>query len=279
MPYTYLLSPLRAAAIVSLTFLPATGYADDVIDRDPAKIFQPHEAVYELKIRKWNLPLPGRDFSGIMTMSVIGDCKLLATSVEMEMRGTAGNGTPISVSSLSNYVERRDGTEIKFRHTNFANGRVTREVSGTADRVGPGKPVTVSWEKPTRRFQELTADTLFPWQAYVTSTRDMLRGKKFNSHRSFSGAYDVPIRMFHTVIRSGSNGVASSTKGSGTLSEKSWRISSSAFDDRKEDSPAIMSFVTESHDNGVLSYMKMDLGFAIVDFNLRGVKNYPKPSC
>lgn len=268
----YLL-PLPCAALLTIALLGGSG------DAHAKDSLQPHEASYEVKMKEWKFGATPASITASALIRYGETCQAWDTKFALKLSARIPERGDFNLELRSEVEELRDGTAIGFKHVVSLNDRTASEIVGSATRRIAGARGAISFLRPKPETSTLPAGTLFPTESFFTNIAEIRRGKKIFSFSLFDGSSKNPVQLFQTLTRQKKLAGPPPTGDVKLLDTDSWRLAGSFSDDAKADSAAEASFITVVHDNGIISFLQIDTGFAVVDLELRRIRALPKPSC
>jgi hypothetical protein len=262
---------LAAAVLMAL----ATASAD-------AGEFVPHRAVYALSKGSPRGGLTVADVSGSMVIEVDEACDGWSLSQRIKMTVTDNMGGDVESDSRYASFETKDGTQLRFQASDWQNGQLVEETSGTAERPAIDQPGNVTFVKPGGETFELPPHTVFPVAFNLDLVRKM-NVEGFHSMPGFDGgnlegAYTITVfigKERDSELKDG----AELGNGGALLGGIVRNVRVAYFPIASKTPEPELEYDMELQPNGVSPMMRLDYQRYQVRAKLIEVEALPRPKC
>lgn len=244
-----------------------------------------HRAFYEISIGRVDPGSTIIDARGRMVAEWREACEGWTTTQRLLVSMAPGEGEPIKSEVKMTSFERSDGTEYTFDSETMIGGEIVEAVQGRAERAGPGKAGTATYNVPRGTVVEFPADTVFPFEHTIAVLEAAQRGEK----RAFSYYFDgsqpdiSPMASNALILGKPRDGADGDQNGFGALSDHVWwPVRLAMFDG----SPASSSnekpefeMTQILQDNGVVRKFEFDYGEFSLIAALVEIEDIDRPEC
>ena len=236
----------------------------------PAGTLVSHEAYYRLSLVQLKIPGEAAAVGGDLTIRMEKTCghwRIIGHfDFSVEFRDASRR---MRVELAYGSEEDLDGRTLQFESHTAVNGASVLSIKGTASLPEGGGVGHAILTKPARADIALPAGTFFP-MAMTHRTIDALeRGVRVNSYFLFGGSN--PTGPYRVSDVAGGKPLALGRRpagATGLLDAPSWRVTSAIFDYQSVDAEPLSTSVFQTHANGVVSRMLLDIGFWLPTVNL-----------
>lgn len=256
-------SNLRSSGI-SLALLSAAVLLVSVVTHTTALAggLAPHRAVYDLKLSQSRGTKGPADATGRIVYEIKGNaCSGYAVTFRQvtEVQPQSGQARTADVKSTT--LEDGKGRWFQFRFETLSGGRVTKEISGKAERNGDS--LTVNFTEPEGKKVSFPVNVVFPVQQTLKVLEAAKAGQPVLELKSYDGSGQGE-KVYHSLHIIGK----ALNKPAGDLADekmtmrgmKRWRVVASNFELKNVDAPALYSLTFDLWENGVSSNITIDYG-------------------
>lgn len=270
---------LLGAALLSLALLPASHHAGAA---SSGIVHASHRAYYEIAIGEVSPKASVIDASGGMVAEWSQGCDGWTSNQRLVMTmAQSGGGSFESSVSMSSY-ESIDGTLYRFDSRTQIGDETVEEVSGRAERPGPGQPGQAVYKVPEGLTLDLPADTLFPFE----HTLFVLDAAKGGGGMAFAHYFDgsqpeiSPMTASALILGDARQASEGDVPDLGPVVEHPWwpvRMAWFAAGDKAEQPEFEVS--QDIQDNGVVRSFEFDYGDFTVRADLVRIELLDAPDC
>ncbi len=244
-----------------------------------------HRAFYEISIGRVDQGSSIVDARGRMVTEWRRACEGWTTSQRLIVSMAPGEGEPIDSEVTLTSFENAKGTEYVFDSETRIGGETVELVRGRAEREGPGKAGTATYEEPAGVSVDLPADTVFPFEHTVAllNAAERGEGRAFNHYFDGSQPEISPLASNALILGKPRDGVDGKLDQFGDLTaRKWWPVRLAMFNGQAshmgEGQPEF-EMTQNLQDNGIVRSFEFDYGeFSLVASMLK-LEELDAPRC
>ncbi|MCB9982557.1 MAG: DUF1849 family protein [Rhodospirillales bacterium] len=179
--------------VLLLFALPA--HAAEIQDKASAFGFQPHKALYDIKLSGVRSGSQVLNISGQMFYEWQPSCDAWITNHRFNILYEYADSAPMRITSNFSTYEPFDGKSMNFTSQRKRDGDVFEEIRGGANVAEDGSAKAV-FTVPSDLEFDLPAGTLFPLAHSMEVVKKIREGQKFHSATIFDGSdEDGPVSV------------------------------------------------------------------------------------
>jgi len=247
--------------------------------------FLPHRAVYQLTKSAARSGQTATAVTGLMTIEMDEACEGWSLSQRIRMVVTDSMGEDVESDSRYASFETKDGRSLRFSASDWQDGSLVKEVSGTAERPGPDQPGHASFDKPEPESFDLPAGALFSAGFNLELIKYMQpEGEGFHQMTGFDGgnvegAYTITVFVGKERDSEAKLPDALRDKAGGPLSGRVRSVRVAYFPSGSQTPEPDMEYDMELLPNGVSPMMRLDYTNYQVRADLVEFKEMSRPRC
>ncbi|MEO0393152.1 MAG: cell envelope integrity EipB family protein [Pseudomonadota bacterium] len=236
---------------------------DDPADFDRA--FQPHKAIYQLKMTSVRNMQRISSVSGEMFFEWGDACEAWTTTQKFQLDyNYLEGGSQSYVSDYSSW-EAKDGQTFSFTSKNLNNGRVHKVYRGSAERQGAGDG-EVDFSRPEEKQMDIPEGFLFPSEHTFELLEAAHNGKKIFGAVMFDGSDDDGPILVNAVIGKRLDALSADEQPDEMLRGAGWSVRMAFFDFADENTEANYEMTVTLLENGIVRDLVIDYD----EFSLKG---------
>ena len=240
---------------------------------------QPHEAIYDVTVREWNLPGAVQSYFGSQILRLDATCQTWRLTGRLAITAQLQNGRTFQFESDISHSEAKDGTHLTFDHKPRMNGRTLAPIRGVASRPRPGEVGRVQINQPEYRTVDLPGEALFPIASFLWTRDQVKNGARTMNYVLYDGSGPEPIRVFELLTGTPKPLSPSPSGDAELLRVPSWRTIGSFHRYTSTAAEPTATIAQNIHDNGIGSSITFDIGLAVVQLKLHAIRKLSEPSC
>lgn len=221
-----------------------------------------HRAVYDLKMDESRGTKGPAGASGRIVYEISGNaCSGYTVQFRQATQVQPQSGSANTADVRSNTLEDGKGRWFQFRFDTLSRGRVTKRVSGKAERNEKG--IAVTFAEPKEKKISFPVNAVFPVQQTLKVIAAAKAGQPIIELKTYdaSGEGNKVYHSLHVIGRALSKPAADLTDNEKSMAGmKRWRIVASNFDLKNVDAPALYTLTFDLWENGISSNIKIDYG-------------------
>lgn len=239
-------------------------------------VFQPHRAVYDLKLDR---SAPGGGVSNVtgrVVYELMGStCEGYAQNMRFVTETTNSEGESDVSDLRTSSWEDVPAKRLRFNSSTYANETLADQTQGLATRgIEHTAPIAVALTKPAKKSSDLKGDIYFPIEHSMALIRAARAQKSIFTANLYDGS-EGGEKVYATTSAIGRQSPAGATKqlaklknGDKVAGVPSWPVSISYFgpDKKHADAMPLYEMSYRFHENGITSDLKIDHG----EFALKG---------
>jgi hypothetical protein len=279
-------APGNASAAVSApASLPVSAKTAEMapLSQEETVRIAPHRALYKMKMLSAKNGSNVSDVSGTMLFEWSDVCDGWAIQQHMKLHFSYTDGGEQDVVSTELTWEAKDGKSYNFNIRRVTDGQETEDYRGKAVQNADGT-VSVLYNVPEGKTQELPAGTLFPSAHTELILHEAATGENFFSRRVFdgsdeSGASDISafILPHRPVVKEFA--LKAKLKKNPLLADPEWPVHLAFFKIGTETGEPDYEMDIGLLKNGIARYLKIDYGDFSVTGNLEEIEALKPQNC
>ncbi len=277
---------LRQAALASVTASAVLGAVLGAALVPPAFAgkFQPHRAVYELKLDSSQMSADIADLSGRMVLEWTGNaCTGYKLAQRLVMQVMTMDDIRVVRDLRFRSSEAADGRNFEFDFQRFMNGEEVERIKGHASKEGTS---AVHFEEPNAPDLALAPETVFPSAFSLALVETAEAGETTYSRPIYEGA-EVDTAFLASAFIGKSRGDDTTLEGvkmgeeaaKDMAAQEWWRVQLSYHNPSRVDGVPEYQVAYHLYANGISSGLKMDYIDFKVDAGLSSLDYLPSEPC
>ncbi len=265
---------LSALAVIGVTAL--TAHAVPAQPPPTDVVFQPHRAVYELKLDRSSPGGSVSNVTGRVVYELLGStCEGYAQNMRFVTETTNSEGESEISDLRTSSWEDVPAKRLRFNSSTYANDSLADQTQGLATRgFDHTAPIAVALTKPAKKSSELKGDIYFPIEHSMAVIRAARAQKPIFAASLYDGS-EGGEKVYSTTSAIGRQSPPDATKqlaklknGDKVAGVPSWPIAISYFgpDKKQTDAMPLYEMSYRFHENGITSDLRIDHG----EFALKG---------
>ncbi|MBV6632310.1 MAG: cell envelope integrity EipB family protein [Alphaproteobacteria bacterium] len=233
-----------------------------------ADLFQPHKAIYQLKMTAVRNLQRISSVSGEMFFEWGDACEAWTTTQKFQLDYAYVEGAGQKFVSDYSSWEAKDGETFSFTSKNLSNGRVNKVYRGSAERANSGRG-EADFSRPEEKQIAIPRGFLFPSEHTFKLLEAAKDGRKIFGATMFDGSDDQGPVLVNAVIGKRVDALDEAEEDNPALREPGWSVRMAFFDtqgDNSDSTSANYEMTVTLLENGIVR----DLAIDYDDFSLAG---------